>query len=66
MHIPAQTTCPTSIFYRQITYTNLDFPVLYEASGLMVPNHHGDIAIMLQNCSCQNIEIPRNATMGFL
>ena len=32
----------------------------------MEPNHQGDVTIILQNCSDQDIEIPRNTTLGYL
>ena len=80
MHIPAHTTCPIRLASSTgtrhtpmaaglkcvTTIGNLDFPMLFSQPGLVVPNHQGDVIIMLQNCSDQDIEIPRNTTLGYL
>ena len=80
MHIPAHTTCPIRLASSTgarhtpmaaglkcvTTIGNLDFPVLFSQPGLVVPNHQGDVTIMLQNCSDQDIDIPRNTTLGYL
>ena len=48
------------------TIGNPDFPALYTQPGLVVPDHQGDVTIMLQNCSNVDMEIPRCTTIGFL
>ena len=45
------------------TIRNLDFPMLFAQPGLVVPNHQ-DVTIMLQNCSDQDIEIPKKHNFG--
>ena len=40
--------------------------MLFSQPGLVVPNHQGDVTIMLQNCSDQDIKIPRDTTLGYL
>ena len=65
---------PAIIFYRKkanglncvATIGNLDFPMLFAQPGLVVTNHQDDVTIILQNCSEQDIEIPRNTTLGYL
>ena len=42
----------------------LNFPMLFYQADLVVPNHQGDVTIMLQNCLDQDIEIPKNTTLG--
>ena len=78
MHIPAHTTCPIRLASSTgtrhtpmaaglkcvTTIGNLDFPMLFSQPGLVVPNHQGDVTIMLH--SDQDIEIPRNTTLGYL
>ena len=80
MCIPAQTTCPIRLASSTgrrhtpmaaglkcvTTIGNLDFPMLFAQPGLVIPSHQGDVTIMLQNCSDQDIEIPRNTTLGYL
>ena len=80
MHIPAQTTCPIRLAshtsrrhtpmaagLKCVTMIgNLNFPMLFAQQGLVVPNHQGDVTIILRNCSVQGIEIPRNTTLGYL
>ena len=80
IHIPAHTTCPIRLASSTgrrhtpmaaglkcvTTIGTLDFPMLFSQPGLVVPNHQGDVTIMLQNCSDQDIEIPRNTTLGYL
>ena len=48
------------------TIGNLDFPQLFAQPGLVVPNHQGDVVIMLQNCSSVDITIPRDTVIGFI
>jgi transposase InsO family protein len=48
------------------TIANSDFPQVFSQPGLVVPDHTGDVTLILQNCSSQDIEIPRGTTMGFI
>ena len=80
MHILAHTRCPIRLASSSgkrhtpmaaglkcvTTIGNLDFPMLFAQPGLVVPNHQRDVTIMLQNCSDQDIEIPRNTTLGYI
>ena len=40
--------------------------MLFCQPSLVVPNHQGDVTILLQNCPDQDVEIPRNTTLGYL
>ena len=62
--IPAMTTVPVRLgtaigrrhtamaagFKSVSTIANPDFPQLFPHPGLVVPDHQGDVTIMLQNC----------------
>ena len=45
------------------TIGNPSFPALCAQPGLVVPDHQGDVTIMLQNCSNVDMEIPRCTAM---
>ena len=78
--IPAHTACqvrlgtavgrkhsPMAAGFKSIsTIANQDFPQVFSQPGLVVPDHQGDVTLILQNCSSQDIEIPRGTTMGFI
>ena len=78
--IPAHTACqvrlgtavgrkhsPMAAGFKSIsTIANPDFPQIFSQPGLVVPDHQGDITLILQNCSSQDIEIPRGTTVGFI
>ncbi len=80
LKIPARTTCPvrlgTTIGTRQTLMTagfksasmlgNIDHPQLFAQPGLVIPDHQGDVTIMLQNVSNVDIEIPQCTTIGFI
>ncbi len=48
------------------TIGNIDHPQLFAQPGLVIPDHQGDMTIMLQNMSDVDIEIPRCTTIGFI
>ena len=48
------------------TVGNNDFPGLFAQPGLVVPNHQGDVTILLQNCTDVDMEIPRCTVIGFI
>jgi hypothetical protein len=43
-----------------------DYPALFAQPGLVVPNHQGDVTVLLQNCGDVEIEIPRCTAIGYL
>jgi hypothetical protein len=49
-----------------ITIGNPDYPALFPQPGLVVPNHEGDVTILLQNFGDVEIEIPRCTAIGYL
>ena len=78
--IPAHTACqvrlgtavgrkhsPMAAGFKSIsTIANLDFPQVFSQPGLVVPDHQGDVTLILQNCSGQDIEIPRGSILSEL
>ena len=80
LKIPARTTCPVRLgtaigarhtpmaagFKSVSTIGNLNHPQLFAQPGLVIPDHQGDVTIMLQNMSDVDIEIPRCTTIGFI
>ena len=48
------------------TIGNPDYPALFSQPGLVVPNHQGDVTILLQNCGDVDMEIPRCTAIGYL
>jgi hypothetical protein len=48
------------------TVGNPEHPALFSQPGLVVPNHQGDVTILLQNCSDVDMEILRCMAVGFL
>ncbi len=48
------------------TIGNPDFPALFLQPGVVIPNHQGDVTLLLQNCSDVGMEIPRCKAIGFL
>ena len=32
------------------TIGNLDFPQIFAQPGLVIPNHQGDVTVLMQNC----------------
>ena len=70
--IPAHTACqnrlgtavgrnhsPMPAGFKSIsTIANQDFPQIFSQPGLVVTYHQGDVTLILQNCSSQDIEIP--------
>jgi hypothetical protein len=48
------------------TIGNIYHPQLFAKSGLVAPDHQGDVTIMLQNMSDVDIELPRCTTLGLL
>jgi hypothetical protein len=43
-----------------------EYPALFSQPGLVVPDHQGDITILLQNCGDVDMEIPRCTAIRFL
>ena len=43
-----------------------EFPLLSGGPGLVVPNHAGQVTVLVQNCSPVDIELPRGITVGEL
>jgi hypothetical protein len=41
------------------TIGNPNYPALFSQPGLVIPNHQGDVTILLQNCGDVHMEIPR-------
>jgi hypothetical protein len=41
-------------------------PALFSQPGLVIPNHQGDVNLLLQNCSEVDMEIPRCTANEFL
>ena len=80
MTIPAHTSCPmrfgTSIGRRHTpmaagfksvsTIASMEFPMIFAQPGLVIPDHQGDVTLLIQNCSDQDVEIPRCTTLGFI
>ena len=78
--IPAHTTCqvrlgtavgrnhsPMAAGFKLIsTIANPDFPQIFSQPELVIPDHQGDVTMILQNCSSQDIEIPIGTTVGFI
>ena len=48
------------------TVGNPDYPAIFSQPGLVVPNHQGDVTLLLQNCSDVDMEIRRCTAIGFL
>ena len=48
------------------TIGNPDYPALFSQPGLVIPNHQGDVTVILQNCGDVDMEIPRCTTIGYL
>ena len=48
------------------TIGNPDYPALFAQPGLVVPNHQGDVTLLLQNCGDVDMEIPRCTAIGYL
>ena len=48
------------------TVGNPDYPALFSQPGLVVPNHQGDVTLLLQNCGDVDIEIPRCTAIGYI
>ena len=80
LKLPAHTSCPvrlgTSCGKRHTpmaaglksvsTIGNLDFPQIFAQPGLVIPNHQGDVTVLMQNCSDMDIEIPRDTVVGYI
>jgi hypothetical protein len=78
LKIPARTKSPVRLgtttgarhtpmaagFKSVSTVGNIDHPQLFAQPGLVIPDHLGDVTIMLQNMSDVDIEIPRCTTIG--
>ena len=48
------------------TVENPGYSALFSQPELVVPNHQGDVTILLQNCGDVDMEIPRCTAIGFL
>jgi dUTPase len=46
-------------------FASMDFPCLFAQSGLVSPDHHGQMMMIVQNCSNEDITIPRCSNIGY-
>jgi hypothetical protein len=46
------------------TISSMDFPYLFAEPGLISPDHQGQMMLILQNCSNEDIIIPRCSIFG--